>query len=140
MRNAASPRSISSHDSASETKSSPAPPYSSGIDDAEEAELGHALDQLEVELVVDVVLDRDRQDALVDERADGLLDQPLLVGEREVHRLGRAALQKAVSIVRKNQSALVHQTTSSTVKVSPPASGRTRSGKRLSFTIVTFAT
>ena len=31
MRNAASPRSISSHDSASATKSSPAPPYSSGI-------------------------------------------------------------------------------------------------------------
>ena len=35
--------------------------------------------------MVDVVLDRDRQDALVHERADGLLDQPLLVGELEVH-------------------------------------------------------
>ena len=48
-------------------------------------ELGHPLDQLEVELVLDVVLDRDREDALVDEGADGVLDQPLLVGELEVH-------------------------------------------------------
>ena len=85
VRNAASPRSISSQASASETKSSPAPPYSSGIDDPEDAELGHPLDQLQVELVVDVVLDRDRQDALVHEGADGVLDQPLLVGELEVH-------------------------------------------------------
>ncbi len=38
-----------------------------GDDDPEDAELGHALDQVEVELVVDVVLDRDRQDALVHE-------------------------------------------------------------------------
>ena len=54
-------------------------------DDPEDAELGHALDQLQVELVVDVVLDRDRQHALVHEGADGVLDQPLLVGELEVH-------------------------------------------------------
>ena len=53
--------------------------------DAEDPELGHALDQLQVELVVDVVLDRDRQDALVDEGAHRVLDQPLLVGELEVH-------------------------------------------------------
>ena len=56
-----------------------------GNDDAQDPELGHALDQLEIELVVDVVLDRDRQDALVHERANGVLDQPLLVGQLEVH-------------------------------------------------------
>src|SRR5581483_2553509 len=54
-------------------------------DDPEDAELGHSLDELQVELVVDVVLDGDRKDALVDECADGVLDQPLLVGELEVH-------------------------------------------------------
>ena len=54
-------------------------------DDPEDPELGHPLDQLQVELVVDVVLDGDRQDALVHEGADGVLDQPLLVGELEVH-------------------------------------------------------
>ena len=48
-------------------------------------ELGHPLDQLEVELVVDVVLDGDGQDPLVDEPPYRLLDQPLLVGEVEVH-------------------------------------------------------
>ena len=53
--------------------------------DAEDPELGHALDQLHVELVVDVVLDGDGQHALVHEGADGLLDQALLVGELEVH-------------------------------------------------------
>ena len=47
--------------------------------DAEDPELGHALDQLQVELVVDVVLDRDREDTLVHEGPDGVLDQPLLV-------------------------------------------------------------
>jgi hypothetical protein len=47
--------------------------------DPEDAELRHPLDQLQVELVVDVVLDGDRQHALVDEGADGLLDQALLV-------------------------------------------------------------
>ena len=49
-------------------------------------ELGHALDQLHVEVVVDVVLDRDRQDALVHEVADGVLEQALLVGERRSPR------------------------------------------------------
>ena len=57
-----------------------------GDDDAEDPQLGHALDQVQVELVVDVVLDRDRQDALVHEGADGLLDQALFVGEVEIHR------------------------------------------------------
>src|SRR3954454_6778519 len=55
-------------------------------DDAEDPELRHALDQLEVELVVDVVLHCDRQDALVHELADRVLDQPLLVGQLEIHR------------------------------------------------------
>jgi deoxyribodipyrimidine photo-lyase len=36
--------------------------------------------------VVDVVLDRDREDPLVHERADGFLDQALFIGEVEVHR------------------------------------------------------
>jgi hypothetical protein len=35
--------------------------------------------------VLDVVLDGDRQDPLVDEGADGVLDQPLLVAELELH-------------------------------------------------------
>ena len=85
VRNAASPRSISSQASASATKSRPAPPYSSGMTMPEDPELGQPLDQLEVELVLDVVLDRDRQHALVHEGADGVLDQPLLVGQLEVH-------------------------------------------------------
>jgi len=54
-------------------------------DDAEDAELGEALDHVEVEVVVDVVLDRVRQDPLVDELPHGLLDVPLLVGQLEVH-------------------------------------------------------
>jgi hypothetical protein len=37
--------------------------------------------------MVDVVLDRVRQNALVDERPDGVLNQPLLVGQLEVHGL-----------------------------------------------------
>ena len=53
--------------------------------DPEDAELGHALDQLEVEPVVDVVLDGDGKDALVDERPHGFLDQALLVCKLEVH-------------------------------------------------------
>jgi hypothetical protein len=36
-------------------------------------------------VVVDVVLDRVRQHAVVDELADRVLDQALLVGELEVH-------------------------------------------------------
>jgi hypothetical protein len=35
--------------------------------------------------VRDVVLDRDRKDALVHEGPDRVLDQPLLVGQLEVH-------------------------------------------------------
>ena len=53
-----------------------------GNDDAEQPQLGHALDHAHVELVVDVVLDRVRQHALVHERAHRLLDQALLVGQR----------------------------------------------------------
>ena len=53
--------------------------------DAEDPELRHPLDQLQVELVVDVVLDRHGQHPLVHEPADRLLDQPLLVAELEVH-------------------------------------------------------
>ena len=56
-----------------------------GDHDPEQAQLGHALDHAHVEVVVDVVLDRVRQHALVHEVADGLLDQALLVGELEVH-------------------------------------------------------
>ena len=46
---------------------------------AEQPELGHALDDPHVELVVDVVLDGDRQHPLVHELADGLLDR---IGQR----------------------------------------------------------
>ena len=53
----------------------------------EDPELGHALDQFEVELVVDVVLNCDRQDTLVHEGADGFLDQALFVRELEVHEV-----------------------------------------------------
>ena len=49
-----------------------------GDDDPEHPELRHPRDQLEVELVLDVVLDRDRQHAVVDERADGVLHVALL--------------------------------------------------------------
>ena len=59
-----------------------------GDHDPEQAQFGHALDDPEVEVVVDVVLDRLRQHALVDERADGVLDQTLLGGELEVHGRG----------------------------------------------------
>jgi len=54
--------------------------------DPENPQLRHPLDQIEVELVLDVVRDRDGQDPLVDEVAHGLLRQALLVGEVEVHR------------------------------------------------------
>ena len=85
VRNAASPRSISSQASASDDEVEPGAAVLLRDDDPEDPELGHPLDQLEVELVVDVVLDRDGQHALVHERPDGVLDQPLLVGELEVH-------------------------------------------------------
>ena len=56
----------------------------------------HPLDQLQVELVVDVVLDGHRQHALVHERADRVLDQPLLVAELEVH--GGGSLPPGVTL------------------------------------------
>ena len=56
-----------------------------GHDDPEEAELGHALDHAHVEVVVDVVLDRVRQDAFVDELPDGRLYLALLGRELEIH-------------------------------------------------------
>ncbi len=61
-----------------------------GDDDPEEPELRHALDQVEIELVVDVVLDRDGKDALVDEGPDRFLSQALLVAQLEVHRCSSA--------------------------------------------------
>ena len=56
-----------------------------GDDDAEQAELGHARDRLHVQVVVDVVLDRVRQHALVHELADGRLHLSLLGRELEIH-------------------------------------------------------
>ena len=55
-----------------------------GHDDPEEAER-HALDHAHVEVVVDVVLDRVRQDAFVDELPDGRLYLALLGRELEIH-------------------------------------------------------
>ena len=60
VRNAASPRSISSHASASDDVVEAGSTVFLRNHDAEDPELCHPLDQLEVELVVDVVLDRDR--------------------------------------------------------------------------------
>ena len=54
-------------------------------DDSEDPELGHPLDRSQVEVVVDVVLDGVRQDPVVDEPANGVLEKPLLVAELEVH-------------------------------------------------------
>ena len=88
VRNADSPRSISSQISASHTKSRPAPPYSVGNRRAQQAQLGHALDDAHVEVVVDVVLLCDRQNPAVDELAHRLLDRALLVGQIEVHSSG----------------------------------------------------
>ena len=51
-----------------------------GDDHAEQAELGHALDDPHVEVVVDVVLDRVRQHPVVHELPDGCLDRALLGG------------------------------------------------------------
>src|SRR5439155_12505830 len=64
-------------------------------DDAEDSEFGYPRDRIAVEAVRDVVFDGVRQDPLVDEGANGVLQQALLVGELEVHdglvygRLGR---------------------------------------------------
>src|SRR5215208_5951616 len=54
--------------------------------DAEQPQLGHPLDHTQVEVVVDVVLDRVREHALVDERPHRVLCQPLFRGKFEVHR------------------------------------------------------
>src|SRR5262249_44519668 len=71
-------------------------------DDAEQAEVGHALDHAQIEVVVDVVLDRVRKDALLHELAHRVLEQTLLVGQLEVHapesmseRTGTGALARA---------------------------------------------
>ena len=86
MRNAASPRSISSHDERLGDEIETGAAVLLRDDDPEQAQLGHALDHAHVEVMVDVVLDRVRQHALVHEVANGVLDQPLLVGELEIHR------------------------------------------------------
>jgi len=52
---------------------------------AEQAKLGHSFDHAQIEVVVDVVVDRVRKNALVDERPHRLLNQALLVGEFEIH-------------------------------------------------------
>ena len=85
VRNADSPRSISSQTSASDDEVHPRAAVLLRDHDAEQAELGHALDDAHVEEVVDVVLDRVREDALVDEAANRLLNVALLVGQVEVH-------------------------------------------------------
>ena len=105
----------------------------------EDPELGHALDQLQIELVVDVVLDRDRQDTLVHERADGVLDQPLLVGELEIHEasLGERPYKPSPTW-RKNQNELDHQAPIRATNSSPPATGSAHFGKRCMRTISTF--
>src|SRR5436853_246608 len=56
-----------------------------GDRDPEDPELGHALDRAHVEVVRDVVLDGVREDPVLDELPDRVLEQPLLVGELEVH-------------------------------------------------------
>src|SRR5439155_23942583 len=59
-----------------------------GNDDAEHSELGHALDQAQVEPVLDVVLDRDREDFVVDEVPNRVLDQALFLRQVEINRRG----------------------------------------------------
>ena len=85
VRKAASPRSISSQESASRDEVEPGAAVLLRDDDPEEAELGHALDDPQVEVVVDVVLDRVREHALVHELADGRLHLALLRGQLEIH-------------------------------------------------------
>src|SRR5439155_26999502 len=73
----------------------PGAPVFLGDHDPEQTELGHSLDHAEVEVMLDVVLDRVGKHALVDERPHRLLDLALLVRELEVHAAslwtGRAA-------------------------------------------------
>ena len=66
--------------------------------DPEQAELGHALDHAHVELVLDVVLDRVGEHFPVDEVADGVLDQALLVSEPEVHAGGSVRVADGATI------------------------------------------
>ena len=56
---------------------------------AQDAQLGHALDDPHVEVVVDVVVLGDRHHPPVDELTDGLLDRPLVVGQLKVHTAPR---------------------------------------------------
>jgi DNA-directed RNA polymerase sigma subunit (sigma70/sigma32) len=63
---------------------------------AQQAQLGHALDDAHVEVVVDVVLLRDRHDATINELADRLLDRELLVGQIEVQDHSLDACGKSV--------------------------------------------
>ena len=85
VRNAASPRSISSQDERLGDEVEPRAAVLLGDHDPEQAQLGHALDHAQVQVVVDVVLDRVRQHPRVDEIANRLLDQALFVCELEVH-------------------------------------------------------
>ena len=84
--------------------------------------------------MVDVVLDRDREDALVHEGADGVLDQPLLVAELEVHA-GESTVPPPTA--RRYQNELVHQAPISAAKRSAPASGSAQAGNRCMRTIST---
>ena len=49
-----------------------------GDHDPEDPKLRHARDQLEIEVMVDVVLNRDREHPLIDEGAYRVLEQALL--------------------------------------------------------------
>ena len=64
---------------------------------AQEPQLGHALDDAHVEVVVDVVLLRHRQDASVDELTHGLLDRALLVVQVESPRSSSRPLIRRAS-------------------------------------------
>ena len=86
MRNAASPRSISSQASASADEVEPGAAVRLGDHDAEEPELRHALRSGRGRAGGRCrCCDCDRQDPLVDEGAHGVLEQALLDGELEVH-------------------------------------------------------
>jgi hypothetical protein len=84
VRKAASPRSISSQISASVTKSSPAPAYSSAIGAPSRPSSAIPLDDAHVEPMGDVVRVRHGDDPGVDELAHRLLDRALLVRQVEV--------------------------------------------------------
>ena len=85
MRNADSPRSISSQTSASETKSIPAPPYSSGITmPSSPSSAMPSMTPMSRRWLMSFSIAFGKH-ALVDEAADGLLNVALLVGEIEIH-------------------------------------------------------